>query len=112
MVHHYASRAHVLVIVAGNGNRVFGPVQLIPGSGVAPEHVAPNVAERVVLEEQVVEAIVENQSIRIVQPGIPCCEVDGRPEFGCFYGVVSGQAASTQLDMSGVPLWAWKVLVA
>src|SRR5680860_689248 len=48
---------------------------------MAPGHVAPDVAARIVLVEEVVKPLVVDQPIRVVQP-IPVCRVvDGGSEF-------------------------------
>src|SRR5680860_646906 len=47
---------------------------------MAPGHVAPDVAARIVLVEEMVEAPVEEQSIGVVQPIPVCGVVDSWPE--------------------------------
>ena len=47
--------------------------------GVAPGHVAPDVPERVVLEEQVVDALVVDEPVRVVHPVLGRAEVVGGP---------------------------------
>ena len=46
---------------------------------MAPGHVAPDVAVGVVLVEEVVDAVVEDQSVGVVQPRVLGGKVHGRP---------------------------------
>ena len=50
------------------GNRLLMPVNHIGTSGMSPIHIAPSCTLRIVLVEHVVDAAVENGSVRIVHP--------------------------------------------
>ena len=53
---------------SGERDRQFLPVDEIAADGVAPTHVAPGVAERVVLVEEVVFAVEPDQPVGVVGP--------------------------------------------
>ena len=55
------------------------PVHEVLARGMAPGHVAPDVPERVVLEEQVVDALVVDEPVRVVHPVLGRAEVVGGP---------------------------------
>ena len=61
-------------VLFGQGDGQVLPVQHVGADGMAPAHVPPGLAERVVLVEQVVLALVEDESVRVVH------EVAGRRE--------------------------------
>src|SRR5581483_5751640 len=57
------------------GCRQFSPMQQISANGMSPTHVAPFIAKRVVLKEQVIFAIEVNQAVGIVGPMLAWREV-------------------------------------
>ena len=63
------------------GDRQVLPVQQVGADGVAPAHMAPLLAQRVVLVEQVVLALVEDEPVRVVHEVARWREVELRPQW-------------------------------
>src|SRR5262249_7932970 len=79
LVHHGAAgEAPVVEPAWGEGNRQLAPVDEVGADGVAPVHVAPVPAVGVVLVEQVIFALVIDQTVWIVQPTAARGEVELR----------------------------------
>jgi hypothetical protein len=57
LVHHGASREDHDAVLFRESDRQFFPMDEIAADGVPPTHVAPGVAERVVLVEEVILAV-------------------------------------------------------
>src|SRR5215471_12336726 len=55
-------------IFFGNGYGQLMPVEEVGADGMAPAHVAPLVSEGVVLEEEMVFAVIEDEAVGIVGP--------------------------------------------
>src|ERR1700680_607148 len=55
-------------LVLGNSDGQFAPANQIAADRVAPTHVAPAIAERIELEEEMVFAFEINKAVRIVGP--------------------------------------------
>ncbi|GAA4118026.1 hypothetical protein GCM10022415_16490 [Knoellia locipacati] len=72
------TREHALVGIERDRHGLLVPVDEVTARRVAPGHVAPAVAERVVLEEQVVDALVEDEPVGVVHPVLRGAEVVGR----------------------------------
>ena len=57
-----------LSVFLGNGNRQFAPMQQVRTDCMPPTHMSPLVAERVVLEEQVIFTLEIDKAVRIIRP--------------------------------------------
>ena len=95
--HHAAGEDHFLVVLR-NGQRELLPVGQVGADGVAPGHVAPGVAGRVVLEEQVVPALVVDQSVGVVHPVLGRGEVELGPVLLVVEGVGHGWGGGDQAE--------------
>lgn len=70
LVHHRAAREDVAHRVARNGRLEVLPVYEVAADGVAPVHVAPLGAVGVVLEVEVILAVLIYQSVGVVHPAV------------------------------------------
>jgi hypothetical protein len=82
VVHHRAAGEHHADVVRRQGDGLVLPAQQVGAGGMAPVHRAPHTAVRVVLVEQVVHALVEDQTVGVVHPVGGGREVVGRPPLG------------------------------
>ena len=79
-VDHRAAGEHGAELVRVELHRPLPPVQHVAAGRVAPVHVAPVGAVRVVLVEQVIGAVVVDQAVGVVQPAAPRREVELRSQ--------------------------------
>ena len=76
IIRHGAAGVHGSVGVGIQGFVLFRPVQQICRRGMAPVHIAPAGTGRVMLVEHVVHAVCIYQTVGVVVPAVPGCEVD------------------------------------
>ncbi len=79
LVEYDAAGKDHLVVVLGDGQRELLPVHQVGADRVTPRHVAPGVARRVVLEEQVILTLVPDQAVGVVHPVLRRGEVELGP---------------------------------
>ena len=82
-----AAREDHLVGGGGDGDGLLDPGHQVGGGGVPPGDVPPGGAERIVLKEEVIDAVVVQQPVGVVQPGVRRGEVGDRARGGR-YGVL------------------------
>jgi hypothetical protein len=74
-VHHHAAGEHHFAVLLGNRDRKFPPMQKILADSMPPAHVAPLIAERIELKEEVILAVKIDQPVGIVGPMLAGGEV-------------------------------------
>ena len=78
-IHDGAARKDHLTVLFGQRNRQMLPVDQVAADGVSPAHMAPFIAEGIVLIEQVILALVEDHPVRVVHEILFGREVELRP---------------------------------
>ena len=97
-VDHDAAREDHHALLFAQRDRQVLPVQHVGADGVAPAHMAPRLAEGIVLVEEVVLALVEDEPVRVVHEVPRRREVEPRAQGLVVGGLLASQERERDRD--------------